>query len=440
VRGRLAIASLLAVVTILLALKGLALENPMMPGDEYAYLSAAQTFPDPTPRFAGDPYLPRIYSPLFAWYGRMLISLSEHPKQVLTLLNAITFVVAIALFLALIAKLTGRQPSGLVAAAFLLLPFSSYAAYFMPETVYLLFFGLLAWTVVVAVPRRPLGGAAIAGAIVGAMLLVKPHAIALFMAAVLTLAAGLIAPSSIRSRVGSAIGSLVVFVGSAYLGLVGLNYMLTGTVALHPFMFVGGLYGPNLAHGTSLSSWVGKPALFTSILGVHLIVLGALVAPAFAVAAVRLRALYLAPVAHADQQSNRAYYALTAFTVLVTLCAVGMTTNFEVQASQLSALPYVRMHGRYYSFVVPLCLTLFFATRQDEESAEHFLTPPVALAITLGAALLLVIIRARVIYPFDFPEAFVSPPGTAASVPDWSCSRSGRCRTPRLRWLRWRTC
>jgi phosphoglycerol transferase len=404
-RSRPAFAVIIIAASLLIIVKGFMLENPIMPGDEYAYFSAAQTFPDSTHRFAGDPYLPRIYSPLFAAYGRALISISDHPTQLLELLNAVTFVAAIALFLALITKLRGRQPSALVAAAFLLFPFSSYAAYFMPETVYLLFFGLLAWAVVLVVPRQPLAGAALAGAIVGAMLLIKPHAIALFAAAVLTLAAGLIAPSSIRSRVGLVAGSIMAFVGSTYLVLVVVNRLLTGTLALHPFMFVGGLYRPNLAQGTSLSSWTGNPVLFTSILGGHVIVLAALVAPAFAVAADRLRALYASP-GPADQ-SSRTFYMLAAFTILATLCAVGMTTNFEVQASYLSPLPYVRMHGRYYSFVVPLCLTLFFVARGRGVSGPRTSLLLPAAAIAIGAALLVVVVRARVIYPFDFPEAFV---------------------------------
>ena len=115
--------SLVAVAAALLV-KNLALDNPMMPGDEYAVPSAAQTFPYSSERFAADPYLPRIYSPVFAAYGRMLFSLTDQPTRLVKALNVLAFVVAMGLFLALIGKISGVGPSGLAAAVFLVFPFS----------------------------------------------------------------------------------------------------------------------------------------------------------------------------------------------------------------------------------------------------------------------------------------------------------------------------
>src|SRR3954470_15700816 len=74
------IAVLIGVVTALVLLRNLILDSPLMAGDEYAYFAAAQMFPDAALRYAGDPYLPQIYSPVFAGLGRALFAVSDRPE------------------------------------------------------------------------------------------------------------------------------------------------------------------------------------------------------------------------------------------------------------------------------------------------------------------------------------------------------------------------
>src|SRR5207244_3702618 len=132
----------------------LALESPLMSGDEYAYFAAAQTFPDSAERYASDQYLPRIYSPVFAAYGRTFFSLSDRPELLLKALNTICFALTTLLFLRLVKALGGVNASPVCAAVFLLLPISTYTAYFMPETTYAFLFALLTWAVVYLLPTH----------------------------------------------------------------------------------------------------------------------------------------------------------------------------------------------------------------------------------------------------------------------------------------------
>ena len=368
-------------------------------------------FPDSREVYAGDPYVPRVYSPLFAAYGRALLSLTPHPAPVFKSINALMFVMSMGVFLALLKKMSGVEPSLLTAMVFLWLPFSSYTAYFMPETGYLFLFAVLTWIMVLRVPFSPVSGAVFAGVVVGAMLLMKPHAIAMIMAVLLSLTARVIAPPSIRSNVRSVLGFLVIFITSAYVTLVGVNRLLTGTLLWHPVAFVGGLYRPTLAQGVSWSSWVGNPDRFLSVLAGHLIVFCALLAPALVVMAVHLRRLYVEGARsawHRDARSEMRF-ALLAFSICAALCAIGMTVNFETQAARISGEDYVRLHGRYYSFVIPLFLIAYFESRADgvEGPARRFWSHLIALGACLTAALLCHVISARVIYPFDYPEAFV---------------------------------
>ena len=118
----------------ILLLRNLALDSPLMPGDEYAYFAAAQTFPDSAERFRADPYLPRIYSPMFAGYGRVLNSLSPRPEHLMKVLNVLAFSLSTLLYLSLLPVVGARSPSRLVAGWLLITPFTAYTAYFMPES------------------------------------------------------------------------------------------------------------------------------------------------------------------------------------------------------------------------------------------------------------------------------------------------------------------
>jgi phosphoglycerol transferase len=406
-QGRTRVATILVILTTIILLRNLALESPLMAGDEYAYFAAAQTFPHSEERFSSDPYLPRIYSPVFAAYGRILFSLSDHPELLLKALNTVSFLLTTLLFLRLIKTLGGMDATPVSAAVFLLLPISSYTAYFMPETTYALLFALLTWSMVARFPARPFVGAGLSGALVGTMLLVKPNAIAVFLAVLLTLGAVFLAPSAFRPGRRTLLASVALFVLSTYVVLVALNGILTRHVQLHPLMFVGEMYRPFLSRGVLVASWLGRARLLAGILCGHVIVLGAVLAPAVALGAGHLRGLYArqpSPVA-ADSLRERALFVLICFTAFATLLTVGMTTNFT---AQMGPVEHLRLYGRYYTFVIPLYLVLYFGLGGGDKRVP----PPDtwirvgALAGCVMAVLLYYIHGTRIIYPFDYPEVF----------------------------------
>ena len=405
------IAPLLFVLATIILLRNLALDSPLMAGDEYAYFAAAQTFPDSAERFAFDPYLPRIYSPVFAAYGGLLASLSARPELLMKALNTVAFVRLTLLFLGLVKRLGAGEISPISAAVFLLLPASAYTAYFMPETTYAFLFGLLTWSMVSVLPTRILGGAVLSGAVVGTMLLVKPHALAAFLAVLMTLCALFVAPSSFRPKRRTLLAGGALFIVATYVTLVCVNATLGRQFEPYPLFFVGGIYRPYLSQGVSLSSWVGQTRELFSILSGHLIVFGALLAPAVALGIAHMRGLYTRPPSsgEADHSRDRALFILIAFAGMAALVTIGMTTNFTAQAAQTSPTEHLRLHGRYYSFVIPLYLVLFFGFSRDDQRV-----PIRGEWIRLGAlvgcvmALLLYYLQGkRIIYPFDYPEAFV---------------------------------
>jgi hypothetical protein len=404
------VSALFVIVSTLLLLRNFALDSPLMPGDEYAYFSAAQTFPDAAQRFANDPHLPRIYSPVFAAYGQGLFAITARPELLLKLLNTLAFVLATLVYLALLRAVRGSGDRGLVAGLLLVTPISAYTAYFMPESTYGLCFAVLACVVVFLMSSRLLAGAALAGAVVGTMLLIKPHALALAAAVVLTLLSLFAAPRDLRPapvRIGL---SLVIFLLCCYVTEVALNAALVAQVRFDPLLFVGPVYQRSLAAGASPLGWLRDTRELASILGGHAIVLGALLAPAMAAAAAQIRWLY-----HEEPRSrgtrDARLWLLICFAVCVALTTVAMTAVFTSVAVRTFPHSHLRLHGRYYSFFLPLCFLIYFAAlRRDaaQAAAGTWNWIRIGAMVGIGAALLLFLVHGRrTIYPFDFPEAFV---------------------------------
>jgi hypothetical protein len=402
------ITALFVLASTLLLLRNLALDSPLMAGDEYAYYSAAQTFPNPDSRASTDQYLPRIYSPVFAGYGRLLFGFSARPELPMKVLNTLAFILTVLLYLALLRSVGGTGRQALAAALLLVTPISSYTAYFMPESTYGLFFALLACIVVVLCPVRLLLGAALAGAVVGTMLLVKPHALALLAAVTLALLAQAVAPRAVRPPIPRLLSAIGVFLVCSYVTLVVLNTALSGQQQFHPLLFVGPVYQQSLAAGASPRSWLQDSRELASILGGHLIVLGALLSPAIAAGVAHLRRLY-AGVRPASGDAR--LWMLICFAAVVGVATVAMTTVFTSVAARSWEHSHLRLQARYYSFFLALFFLIYFAPHPDAGSRQgqrHFdWFRASAIAGAASALLLFLVYERRIIYPFDFPEAFV---------------------------------
>jgi phosphoglycerol transferase len=401
------VAALFAIVLAILLIRNLALGSPVMPGDEYAYFSAGQTFPNPAARFESDPYLPRVYSPVFAAYTSLFFALSNRPEIPLKLFNTILFGLSVLLSVRLLNAIREPGTSRTAPVVFLLLPTSAYTAYFMPESAYALLFMLLSVCLVVLVPARAVMGAAACGAVVGAMLLVKPHAVALVVAVTFALASLLVAPAPLRPERRQAVAALAAFIVAAYAVMVCLNGVLTGTVRLHPLLFVGEIYQPYLAQGVSLATWLGRVRQMVVILGGHVIVFCALLALPLSTGAALLSSLYRgrSGVSPGEVLRERRLFLLICFAGSVAASTLAMTTNFTASAAQTLPTEHLRIHGRYYSFIFPLFLVLYFAA-VDRVARRGWPIRSGAAVGCIAATLLVWLQSKRIINPYDYPEAF----------------------------------
>ena len=238
----------------------------------------------------------------------------------------------------------------------------------MPEMTYTFLFALLSWVVAIILPARMLSGAVLSGVVVGTMLLTKPHALALFLGTCLTFAALFVAPSSIRPTRRRLLAMIPLFMLSSYVTVVCMNGVIAQRLELSPLAFVGAIYVPYVARDLSAVSLLGKLPRLLAILGGHLIVFGTFVALGAARGGSELRRLYTTRTALDD--GDRVRFLLIVFTGCATLWTIAMTVYFTAQATNVVPTDYFRLHGRYYSFVIPLYLVLFFGLSRDSAEAD----------------------------------------------------------------------
>jgi phosphoglycerol transferase len=234
----------------------------------------------------------------------------------------------------------------LLTLATLLSPLSTYTAFFMPEAMYFFMFWVLAWIVLVVAPYASVINGLLVGALLGAMCLVKFHAIFLLGGYCLYLLSMMLLTRGTRTfRVtmqGMAIAIAVFF--SVRLGG---GYLLAGSNGLH---LLGSLYSAQVNGSFS------HPDM--KLLLHH----GARSALGHSMAMVMLYAVPLACLfqlrhipADNEQSSASDRQRLMIFSMAMLSVLVAVTVYFTANipdGNPLQALQ--RLHMRYYSFALPL--------------------------------------------------------------------------------------
>ena len=407
-----ALATLAAVVFVLVAASALRTPFPLVLSDEAVYLlptlhgySAAN--------FERWSIVAAIPSHLyFAAYATLAgADFYAHAK----VLNA-GFIAATAYPIYAIARLRlPRAEAALIAALGIAAPVATYARYLMPESPY--FFG--GWFVLLAFLRTlarsvPLA-AIVAGAGLGALSLVKPHALALAFA---TMAFLLLRGDAWRPRLAAAV-------------LVAVGY--GGVRVLLTFVFVGrfdpSLMGPSYAtlFAAGFAPW---PAIRNA--AGHVLALLVLVGvPLWVVT--RHVVLARARRTRADD------IALLALCIVATLVAMAVVFTSSVYAIAPEGERITRLHGRYYTFALPLPIIAFAALSREAEPWH-----PRRWAILLwGSATLAAVVGLAIGYEtgfVDFPDLSLLtrwPEGALLAVLAAGCCFVAARAAPRRAPLAW---
>ncbi|MEW7849679.1 hypothetical protein AB2N08_13345 [Massilia aurea] len=286
----------------------------------------------------------------------------------------LAFFIGAVPFLYLIARqYMGRGYAGAVALLSVAAPLNVYTAYFMPETTYYFGFCVLSWIVLTRTTWPLMVQALAAGTVLGAMSLVKVHALFLIPALCLYLVFASWNNGGawlVRGVFAAALAG-VVTIGVKF----GLGFLLAGDAGMS-------LLGPFYQGAANSDNSSARLALL---------------APAFIngrghlMALAMLLGLPLAILLHGVlgglRERGTATNALRVYVLLMLGAAVGMTVLYTATLAHPGSNEGVRLHMRYYSFVLPMVWIVAGAGLHEARDLHPRLRWAIAALIGIVAAL-----------------------------------------------------
>ena len=236
-------------------------------------------------------------------------------------------------------SLARRYISPALAAGFatvvMLSPISSFVRYVMPEPMYLFGFWCVVFVVITLLEKSAALSASLGGAMIGALSLVKPHAIALVL--------GLVAFFILRKRHRATFVAALMVPVAYYIVHVILGHLLTGEWlwSVSGSSYNGMISTPRIDLLASGQNLVGHTASILTLLTIPL---------AFTIFGI---AKYLIDLPARSNNEDTFELGLLACCLLVAM--VGMTVYFSQSVYQISPAERItRLHGRYYFYALPM--------------------------------------------------------------------------------------
>lgn len=362
--------------------------NPAIFADEWYYSKMARLTP------LSEAIVP---SYLYLWLFRGSMACGDGFLDCVRFGNALFWVGGGFLFYLVARNYMPRLLAIALVVAGLLAPTNLYTSFFMPEATYYFGFAALSWAALSPAAWTVRQRALAAGLVVGLMSLVKVHAVFLIPALSLFLAV-LAWNEGGAGRLGKAVVAAVVAPVAALLVKFGVGYLIAGEPALSIF---GSFYG-NTASSTGNTSKLALLApAFINFRG-HLMALTILASLPLAML------LHLMLSRAARRQSGSSLGNLQFWTLLMLASTAGLTVAYTASISGIGPKEVLRLHLRYYAFVLPLLLML--AANAFARPPEPLPAPSRRLAWLVTAGLLGVLAFAAwrlptyAITPVDAPE------------------------------------
>jgi hypothetical protein len=380
------------------------LRQPMVFADEFMYAFLTMHFGhEAAIANAGWTELDFPNRLFFALY-HALIGTTIEPYASARAVNVLFVVTAFAALMYFVRRAHGRHWGYIAAFAGLVGPSTTYAAYFMPESLYIALFYWLIITAAEAILTRRMALGALAGAFAACLMLVKPHGMVptLIVGTTMALVAAR-TPGKLRRGAWATVGSFA-------LTALALRTLLAWRLApegAQSAVAIGTLYSKisEKATATVLDPWKFLPLL--ELVGIHLLIALLLAAPAL------LAAVYCIPglLANAwredsDEQVRLARLALT-MTTLVCAASIVMTAVFTVAVTGTSVFELDnRLHLRYYAFCLPLIVVAFACTVRARPLPQAIQYAHYGVWL-LVAAILIFVLPQFVWYFPDAPDLFL---------------------------------
>lgn len=261
------------------------------------------------------------------------------------LLNALFFVAALPFIFLTARRVTSERIATLIATVAAIGPINTYTAYFMPEAIHFFCFWAYTWYLLGFRGLAPSRFGFLAGALFGAMMLIKVHTIFMLPAVIVVIVQSSIELEA-RFATRRAATNIVCFVIAAMATRLLLGYLLAGNSGLD---VLGHSYGGH-ATATAGNTDYSRLALQTIwSLKNHLLGLSLMFGVPVAILLCWPQRDALRP------EVASSLSCLHAYTLPLLGCLLFVTAAFT--ASVVAAHPFERlenMYARYYSFAFPL--------------------------------------------------------------------------------------
>lgn len=313
------------------------------------------------------------------------------------LLNALLFIGAMPFIYLIARRLMARSAAATVALLSLMAPVNVFTAYFMPEATYFFAFWVLSWLALRFGAAPTLGRALAVGAALGALGLIKVHA--LFLAPPLAAFIVYVAFACRSARpqrhwlvsASAWVGAALAMAGAVRFGL---GYLMAGKPALS---LLGSMYGSQSGLRPALAAlvWPTLQNLRGHILGLALLF-------GMPLAVLALHAID----GGARKAAQTRVRALMVYTVLMLGGLLAITAFFT--ASVAGGGPFEtleRLHMRYYDFLFPLLIIMAGAELAVPAQAGSW-----RRRLLVGLPLAALVVYGRMVLSTDFkPIVFDTP-------------------------------
>ncbi|MEO7495067.1 MAG: glycosyltransferase family 39 protein [Massilia sp.] len=295
------------------------------------------------------------------------------------LFNSVLFIGAMPFIYLASRRFLGARLASAVALLAALGPVNSYTAYFMPEASYYFAFWVLTWAAFRFCAAPGAAGALLLGVVLGAMALIKVHALFLLPGVALFMLYAALRDGRVAWR--DAIAWLALAMLTAAVLRMGGGYLMAGPGGLS---LSGSLYGAQAANSAARQAPLAALlALALANLRGHLLGLALLFAmPAAALIAHGLGWKRRGP--------GRALSPLAVYIALTLLPLIAVTVLFTASVAGNGQESNLRLHMRYYNFALPLLL-MFGAAAMAQGAATVRRGVAVAAAVPVGVLLVFAI-------------------------------------------------
>ncbi|MFH7242347.1 MAG: DUF7024 domain-containing protein [Spirulina sp.] len=317
-------------------------------------------------------------------------------------LNAVFFVSSAPFIYLISRKVTDKRTSLLIAALSILGPINSYTAYFMPESLFFLFFWVFTWLVLSMSPKHGIWNWLSLGLFFGLTSLVKPHALFLLPSLVVFFAFQKHdhqhnSEVSFRKK----LRLYSAFFASAIATKFLIGFILAGEAGLTLF----GTYESQAPAGQSLDDYVNIFKLFLENIRGHFLGLSLLFS-------VPIAQILSSSIFSLKQQSDRGssinvvniiLYALSIFVFIIPIAALYTGSIAYAYPDYQSNL---RLHMRYYNFAFPLFIIVGASRIFWKDISSSFKSRAIT-AVLIGIAILYAVITGLIPYEpstVDNPE------------------------------------